>query len=420
MTKKGATLIDHTGDLPAAIATQVEKFAGLSEPVEHDGLHILSDLRTGARYLECHIRGSKLVELGTIDVPLDPEEQPEYRANRELVLDHSAFDQMKDDARAKRTFSNIVAEFNVGFDEEHPIKVIGGQHRFEAIRLALDQGIDEHHGIKLYFGLDPEQRLDVQLISNTNIAVSTDLFDRMQETLSGPELRKWCQEVGLLPAGTDFADRRQRSGVITVRAARSFIVNYYRGEKVDPVMFDKCETNPILCKTGERDDEWDATKAAHAKWWNDEKLKNAGTAFAQLIDAQRKAFAKGKKGPVNVDFAEKALNYAVLTAWAFTAGVQYKNNVRLQRHFALKDQAGRDPLNAAALAKGRHKSDAENYRGLGYRTDPKERARLAELFNLQAEDGGGITPVMIDVAIKKYHAKEAQLEVERAKAKAKP
>lgn len=95
-----------------------------------------------------------------------------------------------------------------------------------------------------------------------------------------------------------------------------------------------------------------------------------------------------------------------------------KNQTRLTRHFALKDQAGRDPLNAAALAKGRHKTDSDNYRGLGYRTDPKERGRLVELFYLQAEDGSGITAAKIDLAIKQYHAKEAALEVQRAKLKA--
>jgi hypothetical protein len=71
-------------------------------------------------------------------------------------------------------------------------------------------------------------------------------------------------------------------------------------------------------------------------------------------------------------------------------------------------------LNAAALAKGRHKTDAENYRGLGYRTDAKERGRFVELFYLQAEKGEGITTKLIELAIKKYHAKQAVLDVKRA------
>jgi hypothetical protein len=77
----------------------------------------------------------------------------------------------------------------------------------------------------------------------------------------------------------------------------------------------------------------------------------------------------------------------VLSAWAYVAGVLSGNAKRLARHYALKDQTGRDPLNAAALAKGRHGTDADNYRGLGYRTDAKERRRFAKLFYLQAEKG---------------------------------
>jgi hypothetical protein len=124
------------------------------------------------------------------------------------------------------------------------------------------------------------------------------------------------------------------------------------------------------------------------------------------------------KGRGSDDFQEKALNYAVLSGWAFTAGLLHNNSSRLTRHFALRAQAGRDPLNAAALAKGKHKTDAENYRGLGYRTDAKERGRFVELFYLQAERGGGITTALIDLAMKKYHAKQAALEVQRTEAKA--
>ena len=72
-------------------------------------------------------------------------------------------------------------------------------------------------------------------------------------------------------------------------------------------------------------------------------------------------------------------------------------------------------MNVGALVKGRHKSDTDQYRGLGYRTDSKERGRFAELFFLQAEDGSGITKANINIAIMKYHAKQAQLEVEKAK-----
>ena len=151
----------------------------------------MTDNRTGARSCECHVKASVLIGHGTIDAPLDPDEQPEYRANRDIVEDAYAFQKMKEDAKARRSFSNIVAEYTKEYDESHPLKVIGGQHRFEAIRDALEVGVDEYHGVKVYLSLDMDQRLDAQRISNTNIAASGDLFDRMHETVKGPELRTW-------------------------------------------------------------------------------------------------------------------------------------------------------------------------------------------------------------------------------------
>jgi hypothetical protein len=401
---------------------QVEAFARDFKPLEADGLYVLADVRTGACYCECHVKAAVLIEKGTVDVPLDPEEQPEYRANRELVEDHVAFEKMREDALGRRTFSNIVAEYTTAYDGAHPLKIIGGQHRFTAIKEALEKGIDEHHGLKVYFDLDPDQRLDVQLISNTNIAASSDLFDRMQETLAGPGLRNWCQKAGLLSPGQDFADKRDRGRPITVRAARTFILNYHSGSKIDPTRFDESNTTPVLCKTGVVDADWEGIKTSYPGWEADVQLLTAAKEFAELVEAQRNAFQvvdrKGKAPKPNVDFAEKALNYAVLASWAFVAGILQKNQTRGRRHFELRRQTGRDPLNAAALAKGKHKTDPENYRGLGYRTDAKERARFVELFYLQAEKGDGISPLLVDLAIKKYHAKQARLEVLAAEQRA--
>lgn len=408
------------GELDPEIEAMLADFSQICEPVDARPLLVMVDKATGALFIEVHILASRLMPVSTIDVPLDPEEQADYRANREMVEDHSAFAKMREDAKSARTFSNLVCEFTRSFDEEHPLKVIGGQHRFMAIQEAVSSGVDEHHGVKLYFGLDSEQRLDVQLISNTNIAVSTDLFDRMTETLAGPQLRNWCQAVGLLDGNEDFADRRARGNPITVRAARSFIINYYGGASIDTKKFDVSETTPVIPKSGVAIDQWDALKIAHPTMWVDKDLHGAGKEFAQLVKAQRAAFAtkSGKLKPGQADFAEKALNYAVLSAWAFVAGVLSANKARQKRHFDLRKLGGKDPLNAAALAKGRHKTDPENYRGLGYRTDAKERGRLAELFFLQAEDGAKITAAKIDLAIKKFHAKEARLEVARAEGKA--
>ena len=139
------------GDLKAQIAVPealADQFISTFEPVEgKEHLHLFVDARTSALYSECHIRASKLISLSTTDVPLDPEEQGEYRANRDIVADHSAFRAMKEDAKLRRSFSNIVAEFTTEFDEEHPLKIIGGQHRFgktKSLRVLIFEEVHEH------------------------------------------------------------------------------------------------------------------------------------------------------------------------------------------------------------------------------------------------------------------------------------
>ncbi len=392
---------------------QFEKEFVPLEPKE--SLLLLVDKLTGASFCECHVKGSTLVSLGTIDAPLDPEDQPDYRANREIRLNHPAFLKMKEDARKGRTFSNIVSEYTKDFDAAHPLKIVGGQHRFQAIQDAVANNVDEYHGVKVYFNLDMNQRIDVQLISNTNIAISGDLFDRMQETFQGPQLRDWCQAVGLLGPGQDFADQYARGGPISVRIARSFITNYFTGRNVDAKAFATTDTTPMLCVSGEHDPDWDLLKSKTPGLGTDKKLIAAAKEFALLVAAQRKAFqGKTRTKP---DYPEKAFSAAIYSAWAYSAGILHDNDTRLKRHFSIRSSSVMDPLNAVALAKGRHKTDSDTYRGLGYRTDAKERARFAELFFLQAENGEGITPKAIEVAIKQYHAKQANLEVIRAKEK---
>lgn len=401
-----------------ALRQLVEAFVETCKPLEQGTLHLLADCCTDALFCECHVKASILLSQGTVDVPLDPVDQAEYRANRELVEDHVAFERMKADALDGRAFSNLVVEFRRPQGNEPCLMIIGGQHRFRAIEAALAKGVDEFHGIKVYFDLGTDQRLDVQLISNTNIAVSSDLLDRMYETWSGPELRTWCQEVGLLLEGQDFADKRQRGQPITVRAARTFIMNYLAGKNIDPGKFDQSITTPGIAKTGSDDQEWKTLKQSHATMWDDSGMREAGREFTALVKAQRDAFTDQVTARrTNIDFAEKALNYAVLSAWAYTAGILSTNRTRIKRHFSLRERKGKDPLNAAALARGRHRTDPENYRGLGYRTDAKERGRLVELFFLQAEKGEGINKALIDLAIKKFHAKQALSEVWEAERK---
>lgn len=395
------------------LENEIADFCEIFEPIEKI-IYLLMDKVTGAVFCECHVSAKNLINNCTVDVPLDPEEQSDYRANRELVEDSSAFAQMKIDAKSGRIFSNIVAEYNVEFDEEHPLKIVGGQHRIKAIHEALKNSVEECHGIKVYFDLNMEQRLDVQLISNTNIAVSADLLDRMMETVKGPELRNWCHEVGLLNDNSDFADKKQRGNCITVREARTFIINYFLGSSVSD--FEREKTDGVIAKTGGNDEDWDKLKEEHPEMWDDEKLKGAGKAFAKLANKQKEYFAEDGKKPSR-EYADKAFNYAIIASWAFVAGLLSENDVRRARHFDLPEHSKKDPLNAEALASARHKSDPENYRGLGTRTDAKERGRLIELFYLQAEEGKGITKAHINLALSKYFAKQANLEVQKIEKK---
>ena len=123
---------------------------------------------------------------------------------------------------------------------------------------------------------------------------------------------------------------------------------------------------------------------------------------------------ENKKLPAS--YANKALTFSVMCGWAYVAGILQKNLVRLERHYNLHQLKGLDPLNAVAMADGQHKSDPENYRGLGTRNDAKERGRCVELFFLQAEKGQGITPKVIDLAIKKYHIKQDIIEAKKLEA----
>jgi len=393
----------------------IQDFIKRFGPLESDFI-VMTDYSTKAFYLEVHVKADKLINLSTIDVPLDPEEQAEYRANRAVVEDHAAFGRMKDDAKNGRTFSNIVAEFNTSFKEDKPLKIIGGQHRYLAIKEAFEENkMNYAHGVKVYFGLDNDQRLDVQLISNTNIDASSDLLDRMFETIKGPELRNWCQTVGLLLSEQDFADKKQRSNQITVRLARSFIVSYLEGRKNKRSKFENVNPIPIIAKTGGVDERWEAVRKSKKDLWTDSKLLEAAKKFTTLQIKQKEYYEKKRKR--NLENANKALNYSILSSWAYVAGILEDNGVRLKRHFELSNTDTIDPLNSSALAAGRHKTDPENYRGLGTRTDKKERGRLSELFYLQAEKGDGINKGLVDVAIKTYHAKLANIEVLEAKKK---
>lgn len=406
---------EPTSELQALIANFIAK----AEPVEAEAFYLFQDKRTAALYAECHVKADKLISLGTVDVALDPEKSEEYRANRTLVDDHAAYAEMVSDAAQHRSFSNLVCEYVES--EASPLQVIGGQHRFHAVMDALQESVNELHGIKVYFGLDKEQRLDVQVISNTNISVSKDLLDRMYETVAGSELRDWCQKCGLLDKGQDFSDKKERGKPLTVKAARTFIANYYEGFGKSSKHFDSVSTTPLTIKSGVRNPKgWDETKTTYPEWASDPQLREAAQKFAVLRSNQEAHYLDVKTGKFkagSADARDKANNDAVLAAWAYVAGLLQVEPTKLQAHYALGANQKGEPLKADVLGKGRHATDPEAYRGLGYRTDPQERGRFVELFWLQAEKGSGISAPLVKAAIESYHAKHANLRAAELKAK---
>ena len=116
------------------IKTLVNDFMEDFDILEKETANVLTDNKTGAFYIECNIKANDIIDKSTIDVPLDPDEQPDYRANREIAEKNTAYLNMIEDAKERRVFSNIIAEYNVKFDPDNPLKIIGGQHRFLAIK----------------------------------------------------------------------------------------------------------------------------------------------------------------------------------------------------------------------------------------------------------------------------------------------
>ncbi|WEX09661.1 hypothetical protein [Chelativorans sp. AA-79] len=147
--------------------------------------------------------------------------------------------------------------------------------------MAVEEGVDVHHGLKVYFNLTKEQRLDVQVISNTNISVPTDLLDRMYATMEGKDLRAWCQKVGLLEKGQDFADRSKHGAPMTVKEARTFIANFCLGKAIPAEKFESVETVPQVVESGERHPVlWEDTVKNNPDLWSDLQLLEAGKRFA--------------------------------------------------------------------------------------------------------------------------------------------
>lgn len=388
-------------------------------------LLILFDNKSQTFYCECHIFAKDFTDLGDPDATIDPDLQEEFRANRQLEPENYYFQQMISDAVQGRQFSDLVIEYNTSYNDTKPLKILGGQHRNEAIKKALSRKTNQLHGIRVYFNLNKDQRAEIMKISNTNINVSPDLRDRIEEQRLTPVnmLRNLCNEAGILKSGEDFGDKRRYEDEFlpTVRMMRSFVVNYfmgvdYRGD------IDKDAYSPYLCSSGrELDKEYLKIfkKFEKQKAFNEANLNQVGKMFAKLHEKQFKK-AENIKSPAKQEYKIKAFHLSVISSWAFASGVLQRDSKRIKKLYELSDNSGDDdPLNAIAMSKAKHKTDPETYRGLGTRSDEKERGRLLQLFlNYSASDKKKITLDMCNAAISIFHANKAHKEAEEQKKKA--
>ncbi|MBI4302266.1 MAG: hypothetical protein HY664_06650 [Chloroflexi bacterium] len=304
---------------------------------------------------------------------------------------------MSQDAKNGREFNDIIVEYNTSYSPQKPLKVWGGQHRSKAIQTALTkEEATRYHGFRVYFCLSKEQRSALALISNTNINVSNDLFDRqLEETLIGPHLRKWCERVGLLSSNEDFPDAGSRAERITTQAGRTFIVNFFRGkERGSQLVADQLDKNfyePYLCQSGVLDEEYATlVKSQNGNLWNDQGLEHASKAFAQLNKIQAEAIRKSKNN--RKGFRTKALTLSVLPAWAYVAGLLQSHPGRLKNHLAIPKppKGAPDPLNAEEMSRFKHDEDSPTYRGLGTRSSVKDRQRMAQVFLARSLEPGAI------------------------------
>lgn len=405
--KPGKTVQNKIGDFTRKL-TPLEASLGLP-------LVLLLDLKSGAYYVTCHLTGETITTKCDIDAVLDPDESDDYKLNRDIYTDTYAYKMMQQDATKQRSFEDIVAEYDTKYRPGSPLKIYGGQHRVTAIKEAFKEGVNAYHGLRVYFDLTTDQRLEIATVSNTSIAIANDLLDRMQEEWLGSELRQWCQTVGLLKQDQNFADKRNSAGTLTVRVARTLVVNYFRGKSDAP----DGPHHPKVCSSGAGvDSDYDTLRTTID--WKDADFIQMGHEFSKLHELQRERVTN-RETDTHQEFANKAIHPCVVAAWSYASGMLSGDKDSLEAHYSLPESVGTkgdgDPLNAKALSSARLKGvDPDTYRGLGARIQGNELGRMLELFLLQATKARkrGISAQLANAAIQSYEAKKAQQEAAKA------
>ena len=363
------------------------------------------DEKSKSFYITCHLYGKDLAEYCDLDATIDSDDENEsYKLNRDVQENKPAFLDMVKDASKGRSFEDIVLEYDYSYREDLPLKVYGGQHRIQAIKGALDDDVNVVHGVRVYFNLNKQQKVEIALINNTSIVVSNDLLDRMSEQLAGPELREWCQQVGLLPVDQDFADSRDAI-IPTVRIARTLVLNFYKG-----INGSLTEVNePVVADSGGYDENYENLRKDID--WSDTKLTEMGKAFCKLHKTQRET-VNNRDTDKAAEYSRKAMSLTMVASWSFAAGLFQNEKKHLDVLYNIPNavKPPKDPLNAKALANAKLKGhDPDNYRGLATRLGPKELGRMLEVFIIMAaKNKPKIDIKLANAAIVSYEAKYRQ------------
>lgn len=382
-------------------------------------LLILFDSKTKVFYTECHIEKEELIKLKDDDATIDPEYQEEYRLNRTLQPNNPDFVIMKDDAEKGRQFSDIVIEYNKEYREEKPLKILGGQHRAKAI----EDNSPKHtlHGIRVYFNLNKDQRAEIARISNTNINIADDLLDRMEEQRLDPpnKLRNFAHKIGLLKTGQDFGDKKStKEDLPTIRLMRTFIVNFYEGKNYKGE-FDNEAPEAYLCNSGGMDPEYLKIFKKVDDFTAETDLLEAGKQFVKLHNKQYEIASKNDALKRVKAYKMKAVALAVVSSWAFTCGLLQKHTERLNKFYDLPNKSNKqDPLNAIEMADFKLKgTDQATYRGIGTRSDAKERGRLVMIFleYSKEESKNYIDKSLLERAVRFYHGNKMRIEGDKFK-----
>lgn len=419
--KKIEMIIDPFVEAPnEAVHRMVKKFRE-SIPTLEQRLNLpfilFQDGKSKAYFVDIHIASEDIGGNLDYEASLDPEDQEEYKANRNLLPFHAIFLRMQKDAKQGRQFNDIIAEYSP--ESEPVLKLFGGQHRSRSIEGSIIDGINRYHGFRVYFGLNKNQRNDIAQVSNANINVPIDLLDRMQETIIGPELRNFCKNVGLIQRDKDFAERKNKDGLITARLARTFVVNFVEGVKA-------AHNNSMLTFSGFIGDE---ANDVYLKWNTDYRISvlkdphliRAGKEFARLHRKQLEGIKSDKELAKISEFRTKALTPSIISSWSFTAGFLQDKDKRLKKFYKLNEiSRNSNPLSAKEMSEYRHHSDPKTYRGLGTRTDKRERGKLIELFLMYSEkEEKSITIKLIDAAVSSFMAKVLDDESKKKSARVK-